>query len=130
TAAAPGLAVAAVAWLGYRTPQEPVTILTRGAARRGGAALDQALTGLAAARQALGTPDPRTTVLAHSYGTVVVGRAAAGDGRVAARTFGSCVAYRGPPRGASRQRPHVGTPGVRTPHHRQEHRAQQDREDR
>jgi hypothetical protein len=83
-AAAPGLAVAAVAWIGYRTPQDPFSILTRGDARRGGAALDRALDGLDAARQALAAPDPRTTVVAHSYGTVVVDEAAGAEGELAA----------------------------------------------
>ncbi|WP_448625653.1 alpha/beta hydrolase [Geodermatophilus sp. URMC 64] len=83
-AAAPGLAVAAMAWIGYRTPQGLPSILTRGDARRGGAALDRALDGLDAARQALAAADPRTTVVAHSYGTVVVDEAAGAEGELAA----------------------------------------------
>jgi pimeloyl-ACP methyl ester carboxylesterase len=84
SAAAPGLAVAAVAWLGYRTPTV-ATMALPGAARRGGAALDRALDGLAAARAAPGTGRaPRTTVVAHSYGTVVAGQAARAPGRLAA----------------------------------------------
>ncbi|MGZ4551074.1 MAG: alpha/beta hydrolase [Blastococcus sp.] len=83
-AAAPGLAVTAVVWLGYRTPTGPPGVASRAAARRGGAALDTALDGLAAARAASGTPPPRTTVVAHSYGTVVVDDAARRPGRLAA----------------------------------------------
>jgi hypothetical protein len=83
-AAAPGLAVAAVAWLGYRTPQTPAAILGRATSRVGGRALDDALDGLAAARAVVGAPPPRTTVLAHSYGTVVVDEAADRPGRLAA----------------------------------------------
>ncbi|MGY1615176.1 alpha/beta hydrolase [Geodermatophilus sp. SYSU D00691] len=83
-AAAPGLAVAGLVWIGYRTPHDPLSILTRGDARRGGAALDDALDGLAAARGALAAPAARTTVLAHSYGTVVVDEAAGEEGRLAA----------------------------------------------
>lgn len=83
-AAAPGIAVATVAWLGYRTPQTPLEIVTRGDARRGGRQLDAALDGMAASREATGTPRPRTTVLAHSYGTVVVDQAADLPGRLAA----------------------------------------------
>ena len=49
-AAAPGLAVAVVVWLGYRTPSTLPGIVTRGAAQRGGATLAAALDGLAAAR--------------------------------------------------------------------------------
>jgi hypothetical protein len=83
-AAAPGLAVATVAWLGYRTPGL-ATMASPGAARRGGPALDGALDGLAAARAAPGSgPAPRTTVVAHSYGTVVTGQAARAPGRLAA----------------------------------------------
>lgn len=80
--ASPGLAVATMAWLGYRTPQEPLEIVTRGDARRGGRQLDGALDGVAATRDAAGTPRPRTTVLAHSYGTVVVDQAADLPGRL------------------------------------------------
>jgi hypothetical protein len=76
--------VATVAWLGYRTPQNPLAAIDRRDARAGGAALDDALDGLAAARAAGGHPDPRTTVLAHSYGTVVVDEAAGEDGPLAA----------------------------------------------
>jgi Alpha/beta hydrolase len=89
TAAAPGLAVATIAWLGYRTPGWQTAFLP-GAAGRGGQALDRALDGLAAARTGPGTPrqgaagPPRTTVVAHSYGTVVTGRAVRAPGRLAA----------------------------------------------
>ncbi|MGY1653108.1 alpha/beta hydrolase [Geodermatophilus sp. SYSU D01119] len=79
--AVPGAAVAAVAWLGYRPPASvahPAALL-EGRAATGGAALAGDLAGLRAARA--GDPvrgdDPlRTTVVAHSYGTVVVDRAA------------------------------------------------------
>jgi hypothetical protein len=82
--AAPGLAVATVAWLGYRTPPFWTAPLPA-AARRGGPALDRALDGLVAARPTAGTaPAPRTTVVAHSYGTVVTGQAARAPGRLAA----------------------------------------------
>jgi hypothetical protein len=82
--AAPGLAVAAVAWLGYRTPGLATMALPQ-AARRGGRALDLALDGVAASRSAPGAgPAPRTTVVAHSYGTVVAGQAARAPGRLAA----------------------------------------------
>ncbi|MCZ2836244.1 alpha/beta hydrolase [Modestobacter sp. VKM Ac-2985] len=79
--AAPGLAVATVAWLGYRTPRW-FTSVSEHASRRGGRDLDIALDGLAASRAA--GPAPRTTVLAHSYGTVVTGQAARAPGRLAA----------------------------------------------
>lgn len=83
-AAAPGLAVATVAWLGYRTPIGREAVELR-AARTGGPALDRALDGLAAARTAPGAPaPPRVTVLGHSYGTVVTGQAARAPGRLAA----------------------------------------------
>jgi hypothetical protein len=76
--------VATVAWLGYRTPGLPNMALPR-ASRRGGPALDRALDGLAAARAAPGAgPVPRTTVVAHSYGTVVAGQAVRAPGRLAA----------------------------------------------
>ncbi|MGY1748289.1 alpha/beta hydrolase [Modestobacter sp. SYSU DS0511] len=84
TAAAPGLTVAAVAWLGYRTPGllgalQPVT------AARAGRVLDRTLDGLAAARGGPGaSPAARTTVVAHSYGTLVTGQAARAPGRLAA----------------------------------------------
>jgi hypothetical protein len=84
-AAAPGLAVATVVWLGYRTPASVFTAPSSRSAQRGGPALDRALDGLAAARAAPGGPPaPRTTVLAHSYGTLVASRAAQAPGRLAA----------------------------------------------
>nr|WP_246406399.1 alpha/beta hydrolase [Modestobacter versicolor] len=83
-AAAPGLAVATVAWLGYRPPGLATMALPH-ASRRGGPSLDRALDGLAAARTTAGTaPAPRTTVVAHSYGTVVAGQAVRAPGRLAA----------------------------------------------
>ena len=85
TAAAPGLSVAAVAWRGYRTPGSVFTAPSSQLAQRGGPVLDGALDGLAATRAAPGAPlPPRTTVLAHSYGALVAGRAAQAPGRLAA----------------------------------------------
>jgi hypothetical protein len=78
-AAAPGLSVATVVWLGYRPPGF-VGAVRPTAAWRGGPALASALAGLASARVATGDPDPRTTVLAHSYGTRVVDVAADSPG--------------------------------------------------
>jgi hypothetical protein len=46
--------------------------------------LDDTLDGLAAAREAAGSGAPRTSVLAHSYGTVVLDEAADRPGRLAA----------------------------------------------
>ena len=83
-AAAPGLAVATVAWLGYRTPQEPAEILGRADARVGGRLLDDTLDGLTAERAQAGSTAPRISVLAHSYGTVVVDEAADRPGRLSA----------------------------------------------
>ena len=79
-AAAPGLAVAAVAWFGYRPPLG-IGALGTSISREGGRALDSALDGLSAARAA----DPaRVVVSAHSYGTRVVDAAADAPGRMAA----------------------------------------------
>jgi hypothetical protein len=79
-AADPGLAVAAVAWFGYRPPMG-IGALGTSTGRKGGPALDNALDGFAAARAA----DPaRVVVTAHSYGTRVVGAAAAAPGPMAA----------------------------------------------
>jgi hypothetical protein len=84
-AAAPGLAVATAVWLGYRPPGNLVVAATgRGRATSGGAALARELGGLSAARDAAGARPARTTVLAHSYGTVVVDEAADVPGRLAA----------------------------------------------
>ncbi|GAB3363481.1 alpha/beta hydrolase [Modestobacter lapidis] len=83
-AAAPGLAVATVAWLGYRTPATVLAAPSSQLAQRGGPALDRALDGWAAARTAPGSPLPaRTTVVAHSYGTLVASRAAQAPGQLA-----------------------------------------------
>jgi len=82
--ASPGMEVAAVVWLGYRTPSNLVQAAFRTNAERGGRALAAALDGLAAARRAVATPAPRTTVVAHSYGTYVVDEAADEPGRLAA----------------------------------------------
>jgi hypothetical protein len=78
----PEVAVAAMAWLGYRAPHSVPAALTRGAAGRGGALLDAALTGLAGARTSAGAGSPRTTVVGHSYGTVVLDEAADRPGRL------------------------------------------------
>jgi hypothetical protein len=75
-AAAPTTAVATMVWLGYRTPSHPGAAVSRISARRGGPALASALEGLAAARHAVSTGAARTTVVAHSYGTLVVDEAA------------------------------------------------------
>ena len=83
-AAAPAVAVAAVVWLGYRSPRGVPGIGTRTAARQGGLALASGLDGLAAARSAAGRDAARTTVVAHSYGTVVADEAADVPGRLAA----------------------------------------------
>lgn len=86
-AASPGLAVATLVWLGYSTPNL-ATVASGLQARAGGVALDRTLDGLAAARTAGaaagGPPLPRTTVLAHSYGSVVAGYAARAEGPLAA----------------------------------------------
>lgn len=79
-----GSTVAAVAWLGYRSPQFLYSAINRRAATKGGAALDAALTGLAAARAAADAPPARTTVVGHSYGTLVIDEAADRPGRLAA----------------------------------------------
>jgi hypothetical protein len=85
TAAAPAAAVAVVAWLGYRTPRL-TSMWSSELAQRGGPALDRALDGMAAARSVPGAvaPGPRTTVIAHSYGTLVTSRAVQAPGRLAA----------------------------------------------
>jgi hypothetical protein len=79
----PAVTVAAVVWLGYRTPQTVQQMTGRGRSVEGGRALAAALDGLSAARAAVGSPPTRTTVLAHSYGTVVVDEAADRAGRLA-----------------------------------------------
>jgi len=78
----PEVAVAAMAWLGYRAPHSVPAALTRSAAARGGAFLDGALAGLAGARISAGAESPRTTVVGHSYGTVVLDEAADRPGRL------------------------------------------------
>jgi hypothetical protein len=94
-AAGSGLVVAAMSWIGYRAPQG-LSILSREEAREGGPVLASALDGLAAARTALAADDPRTTVVAHSYGTVVADEAADADGQLAA----DAVVLLGSPGGA------------------------------
>jgi hypothetical protein len=81
-AAAPSASVATVVWLGYRTPQTVAEMTGRTRSVEGGRALAAALDGLSAARAAAGSPPARTTVLAHSYGTVVVDEAADLPGRL------------------------------------------------
>jgi hypothetical protein len=82
--ASPGTTVATAVWLGYRPPASLLTGVARLAAWRGGPALADSLAGLAAARSATATGRPRTTVVAHSYGTVVVDEAADEPGLLAA----------------------------------------------
>jgi hypothetical protein len=79
--AAPAASVATIAWFGYRPPAGAGSwrVAFTDAAARGGAALAGDLAGLAAAREGNGpgrAGDPRVTVVAHSYGTVVVDQAA------------------------------------------------------
>ena len=85
--AAPGLAVATVAWLSYRTPPGLRKAGNPSArhARAGGQALDATLDGLAAARRATGAPPAHTLVSGHSYGTLVVEAAAAVEGPLPAQ---------------------------------------------
>ncbi|MCW2582788.1 MAG: hypothetical protein JWQ53_1578, partial [Klenkia sp.] len=86
-AAAPGLAVATLVWMGYQTPGVGSFLLPVNA-RAAGPVLDRTLDGLAVARSgpaaAGGGQHPRTTLIAHSYGTVVAGEAARADGELAA----------------------------------------------
>jgi hypothetical protein len=85
TSAAPAAAVATIAWLGYRAPSNLVKARSPHYSWSGGRALDAALDGLASARTA--APDgrrPHTTVIGHSYGTLVIDRAAGAAGRLAA----------------------------------------------
>jgi hypothetical protein len=79
-----GASLATMVWLGYRTPATVLTGTMRFAAEDGGPALARSLDGLAEARTATATDKPRTTVVAHSYGTVVVDEAADQPGRLAA----------------------------------------------
>jgi hypothetical protein len=88
-AATPGLAVATVAWMSYRTPpriRSAANPFTKHA-QDGGRALDTTLDGLAAARIAAGGQRAHTVVSAHSYGTHVAARAAEADGLMAADTL-------------------------------------------
>jgi Alpha/beta hydrolase len=82
--AAPAATTAVAVWLGYRPPATVSATITRTAAWRGGPALAATLAGLSAARSATGGARLRTTVVAHSYGTVVVDEAADVPGTLAA----------------------------------------------
>lgn len=82
--AAPELAVATIAWLGYRPPSNLVKAASPHYSWSGGRALDTTLNGLAAARTAGGGSRPQTTVLGHSYGTLVIDQAADEAGELAA----------------------------------------------
>jgi hypothetical protein len=83
-AAAPALSVATAVWLGYDSPAGVRQIVGRASAWKGGTALASSLAGLRSGRQAVAAPVARTTVLAHSYGTVVVDEAADMPGMLAA----------------------------------------------
>ncbi|TCK21270.1 alpha/beta hydrolase [Pseudonocardia endophytica] len=79
-AADPGADTAAVTWIGYRAPSSLPAAAGDRAAHDGGAALVRFQDGL----RATGPDDrARLTVLGHSYGSLVAGRAAA-TGRLAA----------------------------------------------
>jgi hypothetical protein len=73
---APAMTVATMVWLGYDSPGSVGQILGRRNAEEGGAALVTSIAGLRAGREAVAAPDARTSVLAHSYGTLVVDEAA------------------------------------------------------
>jgi hypothetical protein len=74
--AAPALTLATMVWLGYDSPSGIGQVLGRRNAVEGGPVLARTLTGLLAGREAVAAADARITVLAHSYGTVVVDEAA------------------------------------------------------
>ena len=82
--AAQGTSVATVAWMGYRTPPNLVEAGKQKYADVAGPRLDSDLDGLAAGRGTSDRPMPRTTVIAHSYGTVAVDEAADAPGTLAA----------------------------------------------
>jgi hypothetical protein len=84
TAAAPGAAVAAIAWMGYRTPSNLAKASSPHHSWPGGRALDATLDGLAAARVSAPGGRPHTTLIGHSYGTLVIDRAADAPGPLAA----------------------------------------------
>jgi Alpha/beta hydrolase len=82
---APGEKISSIYWLGYNAPQlglsvglHNLDVTSTTDAVAGGLALTQFESGLQAAHL-LGTPD-HTVVLGHSYGSLVVGEAAAHDG--------------------------------------------------
>lgn len=83
TAAAPAAAVATVAWMGYRAPSNLAKAASPHYSWSGGSALDATLDGLASARAATSGARPHTTVIGHSYGTLVIDRAADAPGRLA-----------------------------------------------
>ncbi|MFE3325210.1 alpha/beta hydrolase [Streptomyces sp. NPDC059176] len=71
-----GARSAVIAWLGYRTPHTiGPDVLTPGRAEDAAPPLRSFVAELAALR-----PGARTSLVCHSYGSVVCGRAAAGDG--------------------------------------------------
>ena len=84
TAAAPAAAVATVAWMGYRTPSHLAKAASPHFSWTGGPALDATLDGLASARAATSGGRLHTSVIGHSYGTLVIDRAADAPGRLAA----------------------------------------------
>jgi hypothetical protein len=83
-AAAPAAAVATIAWMGYRAPSNLVKAPSPHYSWPGGRALDATLDGLASARAATSGGRPHTTVIGHSYGTLVIDRAADASGQLAA----------------------------------------------
>jgi hypothetical protein len=84
TAVAPAAAVATVAWMGYRAPSNLAKARHPDYSEPGGRALDATLDGLAAARASTPGGRPHTTVIGHSYGTLVIDRAAEEPGPLAA----------------------------------------------
>ena len=84
TASAPAAVVATIAWLGYRPPSNLAKAPSPHYSWPGGRALDATLDGLAAARADTPGGRPHTTVIGHSYGTLVIDRAADAPGDLAA----------------------------------------------
>ncbi|WP_448611381.1 alpha/beta hydrolase [Geodermatophilus sp. URMC 60] len=84
TGAAPAAAVATIAWMGYRAPSNLAKAASPQYSWTGGPALDATLDGLASARAATSGARPHTTAIGHSYGTLVIDRAAGAPGRLAA----------------------------------------------
>ncbi|GMA32545.1 alpha/beta hydrolase [Litorihabitans aurantiacus] len=76
----PNASTAAIAWIGYDTPEFDLSVTNEDLAQEGGDNLARYVDGLRAVREVEGNGQPDVTVIGHSYGSTTVANSATGSG--------------------------------------------------